>query len=109
MRLLYKAITVLTLATMLTATQVEAVGLFGGAIGTTIPCANAVTYNVIGAPRGGAYIWGPMITRTYSYGPPTHTGQWLLGTYGPPYFCLVTILPLIVVPGLTMMMLGSSE
>ncbi len=84
-------------------------GVFGGAAGAVIPCFNAVIWTSVGAPRGGQYIWAPGVTRTYEYGPPAHSGQWLLGLYGAPYFCIVSPLPLIIFPGLLMTMLGSSQ
>lgn len=82
---------------------------FGGKTSIVINCANAVTWARIGAPRGGDYIWAPGITRTYQYGKPSHVGQWLLGTKAPPYFCIVTIWPLVVFGGTLMAMLGSSQ
>ena len=89
--------------------RVEAVNVFGGATGQVINCFNNVIWTNVGAPRGGKYIWAPGITRTYEYGPPSHSGQWLLGLFGAPYFCIVSPLPLIIFPGLLMTMLGSSQ
>ena len=83
--------------------------LFGGSIGTIIGCVNTVIYAVIGDPRPGPYLWSPSVTQTYSFGPPSHSGQWLLGTAGPSYFCIESVLPLIVHPGLLMLMMGSSQ
>ncbi len=82
---------------------------FGGQASSVIQCVNGVTWTRIGAPRGGDYIWAPGITRTYQYGPPTHSGQWLMGLKGPPFTCLVTIWPVVVFGGITMSMLGSSQ
>lgn len=90
-------------------TRAEAVVHFGGSIGTLIGCANTVIYTVLGPPRGGPFIWSPSVTKTYSFGPPSHEGQWLLGNAGPSYFCIVTVLPLVVQPGLLMLMMGSSQ
>ena len=83
-----------------------AANVFGGKVSTSIPCYNNAIWNTVGAPRGGIYIWTPS-TRTYPFGPPA-TGKWVLGLYGVPYFCIVSLAPLIVFPGITMTMLGSS-
>lgn len=91
------------------APRTEAANVFGGAAGQVINCFNNVIWASVGAPRGGKYIWAPGITRTYEYGPPAHSGQWLLGLFGAPYFCIVSPLPLIIFPGLLMTMLGSSQ
>jgi len=91
------------------APRAEAVVNFGGSIGTIIPCVNTVIYTVLGPPRGGKYLWSPNVTKTYPFGPPSHSGQWLLGNAGPAYFCLESVLPLIVHPGLLMIMMGSSQ
>ena len=82
--------------------------VFGGSAGTVIPCHNDVIWTNVSAPRGGKYIWAPGITRTYNYGPPNHSGQWLLGLYAAPYFCIVSPWPIIIFPGKLMVMLGSS-
>ena len=81
---------------------------FGGQTSIIIPCFNAAIYAVLGGPRGGAYIWTPS-TRTYQYGPPTHSGQWLLGLTSVPYICLVWVAPLFVLPGIGIGMMGSSQ
>jgi hypothetical protein len=81
---------------------------FGGAAGIVIPCYNNAIYASVGAPVGGQYIWTPA-TATYRFGPPTHAGQWLLGLSGAPYYCIVSILPVIVFPGIAIMMMGSSQ
>ena len=73
-----------------------------------VNCYNQVIWAGIGAPRGGNYIWAPGVTRTYEFGPPSRNGQWLLGLYAPPYFCVARLLPLIVCPGIIMTMLGTS-
>jgi hypothetical protein len=88
-------------------TAASAANVFGGRVGASIPCFNVAIWNTVGAPRGGLYIWTPA-TRTYPYGPPA-SGKWVLGLYGIPYFCIVTIAPLFVLPGISMTMLGSSR
>lgn len=92
----------------LTAQRVDAV-YFGGPINIIIGCVNTVIYTVLGPPRGGPFLWSPSVTKTYSFGPPAHSGQWLLGEAGPSYFCVEKILPLTVHPGLLMVMMGSSQ
>ncbi len=87
----------------------EAVVYFGGSIGRIIFCINNVTYANLGAPRGGPYLWSPKVTKTYQFGPPRHSGQWLLGAAGPSYFCIESVLPLIVHPGLLILFMGSSQ
>jgi hypothetical protein len=81
---------------------------FGGEIGTVVPCYNDAIYAAIGPPVAGPYIWTPS-TVTYQFGPPTHSGQWLLGLAGAPYYCLVSIEPIIVWPGIDITMMGSSQ
>lgn len=81
---------------------------FGGQASMVVPCYNNAIYVSVGAPRGGPYIWTPA-TRTYQNGPPTHAGQWLLGLSGAPYYCIVSILPVIVWSGIGMTMLGTSQ
>jgi|JI8StandDraft_1071087.scaffolds.fasta_scaffold318302_2 hypothetical protein len=90
-------------------TQAEAVVYFGGPIGQIIYCINSVTYVNLGAPRGGPYLYSPRVTTTYAFGPPSHSGQYLLGAAGPTYFCLQSVLPLIMLPGLLMLYTGSSQ
>jgi len=82
---------------------------WGGQFQQVIPCFNNVIWAQVGPPRGGKYIWAPGATRTYDYGPPSHSGQWGLGLAAPPYFCIVSPLPLIVFPGVIMTMLGTSR
>ncbi|MDP2650377.1 MAG: hypothetical protein Q8P16_02315, partial [bacterium] len=67
---------------------------WGGAVQQVIFCWNDVIWASVGAPRGGQYIWVPGVTRTYNYGPPRHSGQWLLGLAAPPYFCIVSPWPI---------------
>lgn len=74
-----------------------------------VPCFNGVIFAEVGAPSGGSFIWMPGATQTYRFGPPARSGQWLLGLTGVPYFCLMSIVPIIVIPGITMSMLGSSQ
>ena len=81
---------------------------FGGQASEVIPCYNGAIYALLGPPIGGPYLWTPS-TKTYQFGPPTHAGQWLLGNAGPPYFCLVSILPIITYPGTDIIMMGSSQ
>lgn len=89
--------------------KVEAVVHFGGSITKIQACINKVIYARLGPPRGGPYLWSPSVTKTYQFGPPKHTGQWLLGNAGPSYFCLVRTVPVVVWPGLLMIMMGSSK
>jgi hypothetical protein len=81
---------------------------FGGQVGSTIFCANGVILDEVGPPIGGLFLWTPA-TATYAFGPPTHPGQWVLGLSGIPYYCLVSIVPLLFAPGITMMMVGTSR
>ncbi len=83
---------------------------FGGSIQRIIGCVNnGVIYTLLGPPRGGEYIWSPTVTDTYAFGPPKRTGQWLLGNAAVSHFCIVTVTPLVVLPGWLMMSLGSSQ
>ena len=81
---------------------------FGGAIGQIIFCYNNAIYANVGPPRGGPFIWTPS-TRTYKFGPPMRSGQWLLGLAAPPYYCIVSKQPIIVWSGILMTMEGSSQ
>jgi hypothetical protein len=87
----------------------SAITHYGGPIGVIHGCFNTVIYTVLGAPRGGPFIWSPTVTRTYAFGPPSHSGQYLLGNAGPSYFCVQSILPIIVQAGLLELMNGSSQ
>jgi hypothetical protein len=80
---------------------------FGGQINQIIFCYNNAIYTNLGPPRGGPFIWTPS-TRTYRFGPPQRTGQWLLGLAAPPYYCIVSKQPIIVWSGILMTMEGSS-
>ncbi len=84
----------------------DAANVFGGKVGAYFPCFNAASWNTVGAPRGGIYIW-TAATKTYPKGPPG-PGRWTIGLYGIPYFCLVRVAPLFVLPGMTMTMEASS-
>ena len=81
---------------------------FGGMVTTIIPCFNQVIFTVLSGPVGGAYLWAPS-TKTYLYGPPRHTGQWLLGLTTIPYVCVVNLSPVQTIPGITILMMGSSQ
>lgn len=80
---------------------------FGGQVNFAIPCWNAAILALIGPPDPGFYLWTPE-TRTYSNGPPTSGGQWLLGLTTVPYICLVLPGPIYVWPGIGIAMMGSS-
>ena len=83
---------------------------FGGSIQQIIFCeVEGIRWTAVGPPRPGWYLWTPGVTRTYPFGPPTHTGQWLLGLYAPKYFCVITIQPINMVEGIEMTMMGSSQ
>ena len=81
---------------------------FGGQASEVIPCYNGAIYALLGPPIGGPFLWTPA-TETFRFGPPMHAGQWLLGNAGPPYFCLVSILPILTKPGTDIIMMGSSQ
>ena len=105
---LKKMITIFASTCILFAPLVTLAYPFGGQIGTIVyPCYNQVIWARLGPPNGGDFIW-TAATRTYQFGPPTHTGQWLLGLSGVPYNCRVSINPIIVWEGTTIAMMGSS-
>jgi hypothetical protein len=81
---------------------------FGGQASVVIPCYNNAIYANLGPPRGGPFVW-TLSTKTYSFGPPSHAGQWLLGNAGPLYLCLVTIDPIFTLPATAILMMGSSQ
>lgn len=96
-------------ATLILTTPLLALAFpFGGQAGIVIPCYNQAIYANLGPPRGGPFVWTPS-TKTYQFGPPTHAGQWLLGLAGAPYFCVVSIQPVIVWAGTYIVMMGSSQ
>lgn len=80
---------------------------FGGQASTVVPCYNTAIFARLGPPRGGDYIWTPA-TKTYQFGPPSFAGQWLLGLASAPYYCVVSIEPVIVWAGIAIDMMGSS-
>jgi hypothetical protein len=80
---------------------------FGGQTSTVVPCYNQAIFARVGAPNGGDYIWTPS-TKTYEFGPPSFSGQWLLGLASAPYYCVVSIEPVIVWSGIAIDMMGSS-
>ena len=98
----------ITLGLILSFPSAAAAAPFGGRASIVVPCYNNAIFSSVGAPRGGDYIWTPA-TRTYKNGPPTHAGQWLLGLSGAPYYCIVSILPVIVWSGIGITMLGTSQ
>ncbi|MAF59293.1 MAG: hypothetical protein QF858_01310 [Candidatus Pacebacteria bacterium] len=88
--------------------QAEAIIPFGGMVITLTPCLNAAIHVLIGPPRPGPYIWQAGLTLTFLYGPPSHPGQWTLGRAGPVGLCIIDYSPFVVIPGLTMLILGTS-
>jgi hypothetical protein len=82
---------------------------FGGQASQVVFCYNSAIYAQVGPPVGGSYVWVEGSTRTYRFGPPTHAGQWLLGLASVPYYCIVSIQPVIVWPGVAITMLGTSQ
>jgi hypothetical protein len=81
---------------------------FGGSIQKYVRCYNKAIFARVGAPNGGDFIWTPS-TKTYQFGPPMHTGQWLIGLAAPPYYCLVKTQPIEVWSGTLITMMGSSQ
>src|SRR3989344_2894100 len=81
---------------------------YGGQISQIIFCYNNAIFARTGPPRGGDFIWTPS-TKTYQFGPPRRAGQWHLGLAAPPYYCVVSIQPVIVWPGILITMMGSSQ
>jgi len=85
---------------------------FGGPITLMVSgCFYGITWVRVGPPRPGYYVYKPDVTRVYSFGPPSHIGQYLLGLYAPKYFCTKNLSGggLIVLPGLLITMMGSSR
>ena len=81
---------------------------FGGQINIFRRCYNQAIYANLGPPRGGPYIWTTS-TKTYQFGPPLHAGQWLLGLASAPYYCIISIRPVIVWSGLSITMMGNEK
>ena len=81
---------------------------FGGQASVVIPCYDNAIYAYLGPPVGGPFLWTPS-TQTYSFGPPSHAGQWLLGNAGPLYLCLVSVDPTNTLPATVILMMGSSQ
>lgn len=81
---------------------------FGGRASIVHFCYNKTIFTLLGPPRGGQFIWHPG-TKTYQFGPPSHAGQWMLGLSGGPYYCLWSVQPIRTVPGLSIIMMGSSR
>ena len=81
---------------------------FGGQASIVAPCYNQAIYANLGPPRGGPYIWTTS-TKTYQFGAPTHSGPGPLGLAGAPYYCIISIQPVIVWPGTYITMMGSSR
>ena len=86
----------------------SAANVFGGKVTISLPCFNAAIWTTVGPPRGGLYIYTLGATKRYPYGVPT-SGKYVLGLYGIPYFCIVWIAPLYVLPGIQMTMVGTSK
>lgn len=86
---------------------------FGGRVVTVIPCVSGLgpSLHVTVAPFGGLpnvfYIWTPA-TITYSYGPPSHPGQQLLGVSDIPFVCVIPAKAPIPLYGLRMQSVGTS-
>lgn len=87
----------------------SAAGPFGGDSALVIFCRNGSSiYDELTGPVGGPFLWTPA-TRTFQFGPPTHSGQWLLGISGPLDLCLVTVDPIFTLPATAIVMMGSSQ
>jgi hypothetical protein len=80
---------------------------FGGSINVLLRCYNTAIFANVGPPRPEQVIWSPA-TRTYQFGPPRAVGQWLLGLVSAPYYCVYSIFPVLVAPGMHIDMMGSS-
>ena len=88
---------------------VGAVNVFGGKVSVQTPCFVPLgTWNKVGSPRGGSFIYSAGSTKKYPFGAPK-AGRWTLGLYGIPTFCIVTIAPLVVFTGKLMTMEASSN
>ncbi len=80
---------------------------FGGQITLYHVCYNETLFARLSPPVPGDYVW-TRATRTYQFGPPRGTGQWLLGLTAIPFDCLWSVNPINVVPAMAIMMMGSS-
>lgn len=81
---------------------------FGGQITLFHVCYNETLFARLSPPVPGDYVW-TKATRTYQFGPPKSTGQWLLGLTGIPFDCLWSVSPIFPVPAIAIMMMGSSQ
>ncbi len=81
---------------------------FGGQITLFHVCYNETLFARLSPPVPGDYVW-TTATRTYQFGPPRASGQWLLGLTGIPFDCLWSINPIFPVPAIAIMMMGSSQ
>ncbi len=81
---------------------------FGGRITLFHVCYNETIFARLSAPVPGDYVW-TTATRTYQFGPPRASGQWLLGLTGIPFDCLWSFNPTFPVPAIAIMMMGSSQ
>ena len=108
-------VSILTMAILLAPFRTMAIIHFGGPIQrigkppAITGCYGDTIFASLGPPRGGYYVWSPVVTKTYSFGPPKHAGQYLLGNAGPSYYCIESVLPLIVWSGYLILMMGSSQ
>ena len=108
-RLLPTFVMVLMLVIPLSASAGLLSGTFGGKVTLFFPCIFNIppaTWETVGPPKGGIYVWSPL-TKTFN-GPPA-PGKWVLGISGIPYFCLFSIAPLFAFPGISMVMVGTSN
>lgn len=102
-----RAFPIFLIAVLVTPFMSFAADPFGGRASTVRNCYNETIYALLGGPRGGPFVWYPA-TKTYQFGPPRYAGQWLLGLSGPPYYCLVSVLPVATLPAKAIIMMGSS-
>ncbi|MFZ2593355.1 MAG: hypothetical protein WAX38_01100 [Minisyncoccia bacterium] len=83
---------------------------FTGKIKKITHCANNVKLVRIGAPSNNYYIWSPKVTKTYNHNPKKwKVGDKITGTAGDRYFCIGSVLPLVVFPGYLMSSLGLQD
>jgi hypothetical protein len=74
------------------------VGIFGGSITEITLCYNQAIYARLA--DGTGYVWTKQ-TRTFNYGEPSEKNQFIIGITGVPYYCLASIAPIIVYPGMS--------